>query len=124
MQAVPTEARSTDLRVKDAVGLYARRKARMFFLRANIASPSHPVLDAELSLVEMARAKLLEALLSSDPGFMSSPAARERAEEDLKSEMRRSAARITSDLGMRAQILSDIEDECLDVILIPRHRPA
>lgn len=124
MQTVPTETRSTDLRVKDAVGLYARRKARMFFLRASIVAQSHPVLDAELCLVEMARAKLLEAFLSSDPGFMSSHAARSAAEEDLKSEMRRNAARITSDPGLRSQILSDVEDESLDVILIPRDRPA
>ncbi len=124
MQAAPTEERSPDLRVKDAVGLYARRKTRMFFLRANTVSPGHPVLDAEMCLVEMARAKLFEALLSSNPDFMSSPSARARAEEELKSEMRKSAARIASDAGMRSQILSDIEEESIDVILIPRDRRA
>jgi len=115
------EDRNPAAPVRDAIGLYARRKARMLFLRCHVPG-DHPVLAAELLLIEMAKAKLLEALLSADGSFLSSPASRASTESAIKERMRQSTMNLVSDAYTRSLIFAEVDKEDIDSILIPRDR--
>lgn len=96
----------------DALAVYARRMARMSFLRRHVEE-GHPVLVTELQLIEMARSKLLEELISQH-GMEGLLAVRSDVLEQVRSAMRRSASSLVSDAGGRAQLYADIESEPLD----------
>ncbi len=96
----------------DALAVYARRRARMIFLRRRLED-GHPVLATESQLVDMARSKLMEALLSQH-GEAGVLRMRPEIEDSVRFSMRRSAPGLASEGGGREQLLADIESEPLD----------
>lgn len=90
----------------------------MVFLRRHVEE-GHPILATEGQLVEMARSKLMEELLSQH-GESGLQEFRTEIMERIRSCMRRSASSLVSDAGGRKQLFSDIEKESLDNLFLPR----
>ncbi len=91
----------------------------MAFLRHHISDPGHPVLEAERRLVEMARSKLLEHLLSSrgDDGLLSD---RESVEAEVRAATVEQVRGLTSDLELREELTRELSEETLEHLFFPR----
>jgi flagellar basal body-associated protein FliL len=102
----------------DALAVYARRRARMVFLRRHVEE-DHPVLTTEIQLISMARSKLMEDLLSEhgEAGLQDMKA---EIVDRIRSIMRRNASSLISDASGRDQLFADIENEPLDNLFLPR----
>jgi len=89
----------------------------MVFLRRHVEE-GHPVLTTEGQLIEMARSKLMEDLLSQhgEAGLLLVKA---EVIDRVRSAMRRNASSLVSDAGGREQLFADIESEPLDNLFSP-----
>ena len=90
----------------------------MVFLRRHVEE-GHPVLTTESQLIEMARSKLMEDLLSQH-GEAGLQAAKPDILDQVRSAMRRNASSLVSDASGRDQLFADIEKEPLDNLFLPR----
>lgn len=112
----PMTAESTA--IADHMAVYARRKARMVFLRHHVEG-GHPVLTTEGHLVEMARSKLLESLLA-EHGEAGIAAARPAVESRIREVMRKSVNSLVSDPAARKKLCEEMDLEPLDQAFTPR----
>jgi hypothetical protein len=102
----------------DHVAVYARRRARMVFLRCHVEG-DHPVLRTENHLIEMARSKLLESLLAKH-GESGIDTVRPAVESRIRDIMRKSVDGLTPDQSLRDQLRRDMDSEPLDHAFTPR----
>ncbi len=72
--------------VPDHIRVYSGRVARLLFLK-KYCEEGHPVLETELNLVEMARSKLQECLMSSR-GFEGMLRSRPEVERNLRASVK------------------------------------
>ena len=112
-----------DIACRDAPGLQAvrvftSRLARRAVLRRSCPS-GHPVLAIEDDLIEMARSKLQEHMLSSYPEGVV-PALREEIRSAMRLIARERVTKYGEDEPLRTELVDEVCSEPMDVLLAGR----